>query len=335
LLIGTIIDRFGSKTILAIAVFIYGIAGATGCYLSSLTGLLVGRAILGITVAAIMTASVTLIASYYQDAERNRVMGIQASFMGFGGVTFLSLGGILADISWRGPFYIYLAALGILPLVIFCLSEPKNSQTGNTQNREESKQTVKLPLTTIALIYGLMFLTMIAFYLIPTQIPFYLTETFGVSNSQTGMAIACCTFSGAIVSMSYGWVKKHLGFITIAVIIYLFLGLGYLTIAGANSYSMVILGIILAGVGTGFLLPNMNVWINAITPAASRGKVLGGLTTAMFLGQFSSPIITDPVANRVGLGASYGVVGWGLLILAILLTFSFAFKATTKPKLLN
>lgn len=335
LLVGTIIDRFGSKKILAVAVFIYGIAGATGCYLSSLTGLLVGRAFLGMTVAAIMTASVVLIASYYQDSDRDRVMGIQASFMGFGGVAFLSLGGILADLSWRGPFYIYLCAFGILPLVIFCLREPKNTKIAKVKDNAEAIEKEKIPLTTIGLIYGLMFLTMVAFYLIPTQIPFYLTKTFGVNNSQTGMAIACCTLSGAIVSMGYGWLKKYLGFTTIAAIIYVFFGSGYLIIAGASSYSIVIVGIILSGVGTGLLLPNMNVWINAVTPAVSRGKALGGLTTAMFLGQFSSPIISDPVADRVGLGASYGVVGSGLLILAVLLTVSLAFKASRKPKIVN
>lgn len=335
LLVGAIIDRFGSKKILAIGVFIYGIAGGTGCYLSSLTGLLIGRAFLGLTVAVIMTASVTLIASYYRDAERNRVMGIQASFMGFGGVAFLSLGGILADISWRGPFFIYLSAFAIFPLVIFCLNEPKNLKTAKIKDNKDAIDPEKIPLTTIGLIYGAMFLTMVAFYMIPTQIPFYLTTNFEVNNAQTGIAIAFCTLSGAIISMGYGWVKKYFGFTTILVTIYVFFGLGYLTISGANTYNLVILAMILSGVGTGLLLPNMNVWINAVTPAKSRGKVLGGLTTCMFLGQFSSPIITDPIADRFGLGASYGVIGWGMLGLAVLLTISLAIKGSKKEKVVN
>jgi len=332
LFIGTIIDRFGSKKILAVAIVIYGLAGGTGCYLSSLTGLLIGRAFLGLTVAAITTASVALIASYYQDAKRNQVMGIQASFMGFGGVAFLTLGGILADLNWRGPFFIYLSAFAIFPLVIFYLDEPKNSRSVASDNNLNSQQVEKLPLTTIALIYGLMFVTMVAFYMIPTQIPFYLTETFAVNNSQTGMAIASATLTSALVSMGYGLVRKYLSFTTILVILYLFFGTGYLIIGAVNNYSLVIVGIILSGGGMGLLLPNMNVWINAITPATSRGKVLGGLTTCMFLGQFSSPIITDPIADRVGLGSSYGVIGWGLLSLAILLTFFLVVKANKKKK---
>jgi len=332
LFIGSIIDRFGSKKILAIAIVIYGIAGGTGCYLSSLTGLLIGRAFLGLTVAAIMTSSVTLIASYYQDTKRNQIMGIQASFMGFGGVAFLTLGGILADLSWRGPFFIYLSAFAIFPLVIFCLKEPKNYQEINSQGDRQSYETVKLPIANITLIYGLMFVTMVAFYMIPTQIPFYLTQTFAVNNSQTGIAIACATLASALVSMGYGFFKKYLGFTTILVILYLLFGLGYLTISTVNTYHLVIIGIIGSGMGMGLLLPNMNVWINAITPPPSRAKVLGGLTTCMFLGQFSSPILSDPIIKQVGLAASYGFVGWGLLILAILLTVFLAVKVEQKKK---
>ena len=34
------------------------------------------------------------------------------------------LGGVLADISWRGPFLIYLAAFVVLPSIIWVLYEP-------------------------------------------------------------------------------------------------------------------------------------------------------------------------------------------------------------------
>ncbi|WP_238360652.1 hypothetical protein [Iningainema tapete] len=38
----------------------------------------------------------------------------------------------------------------------------------------------------------------------------------------------------------------------------------------------------------------------------SRGKVLGGLTTAFFLGQFTSPIISQPLSQAIGLSGTYG-----------------------------
>ncbi|SRR4028118_1300049 len=314
---GIIIDRFGRKPLLTGAIILYGLAGGSGCILSSLTGLLIGRAFLGLAVGAIMTTSIALIADYYQGPKRNQVMGIQAAFMGYGGVVFLTLGGFLADISWRVPFSIYLSAFAFLPLVIFCLTEPQVEAQQNSVLLEEAN--AKLPVGTIALIYALTFLTMVVFYMIPVQLPFYLKSLGQVSNTQTGLAIAASTLASAIVSMRYGKIKTHLSFTGVLICLYVLLGLGYVTISWAASYPFVLLGLVIAGSGLGLLLPNMNVWLNAKTPIASRGRVLGGLTTCMFLGQFCSPIVSQPIAQKIGLGVTYGVAGVAMWVLAIVL----------------
>ena len=314
---GIIIDRFGRKPLLTGAIILYGLAGGSGCILSSLTGLLIGRAFLGLAVGAIMTTSIALIADYYQGPKRNQVMGIQAAFMGYGGVVFLTLGGFLADISWRVPFSIYLSAFAFLPLVIFCLTEPQVEAQQNSVLLEEAN--AKLPVGTIALIYALTFLTMVVFYMIPVQLPFYLKSFGQVSNTQTGLAIAASTLASAIVSMRYGKIKTHLSFTGVLICLYVLLGLGYVTISWAASYPFVLLGLVIAGSGLGLLLPNMNVWLNAQTPIASRGRVLGGLTTCMFLGQFCSPIVSQPIAQKIGLGVTYGVAGVAMWVLAIVL----------------
>ncbi len=314
---GIIIDRFGRKPLLTGAVILYGLAGGSGCVLSSLTGLLIGRAFLGIAVGAIMTTSIALIADYYQGPKRNQVMGIQAAFMGYGGVIFLTLGGFLADINWRVPFLIYLSAFAVLPLVIFCLTEA-NVESAQAERLAEDAD-AKLPVGTIALIYALTFLTMVVFYMIPVQLPFYLKSLGQVSNAQTGIAIAASTLASAIISMRYGSIKTHLSFQGVLICLYLLMGLGYVTISLAGNYALVVLGLIIAGLGLGLLLPNMNVWLNAKTPISSRGRVLGGLTTCMFLGQFCSPIVSQPIAQQIGLGVTYRVAGVVMWTLAVLL----------------
>ncbi|QYO63035.1 MFS transporter [Leptolyngbya sp. 7M] len=49
---GTIIDRFGRKGLLGLAVFLYGLAGSSGFVLSSIGPILLGRMLLGLSVAA-------------------------------------------------------------------------------------------------------------------------------------------------------------------------------------------------------------------------------------------------------------------------------------------
>ena len=68
----------------------------------------------------------------------------------------------------------------------------------------------------------------------------------------------------------------------------------------------------------GLLVPNVSVWLADETPPALRGRVLGGLTTALFLGQFLSPIVGQPVSGVLGLGGLYLSGGALLLVIAAL-----------------
>jgi MFS family permease len=76
----------------------------------------------------------------------------------------------------------------------------------------------------------------------------------------------------------------------------------------------------------------MTVWLSAAVPDTMRGRALGGLSTALFLGQFLSPIVTQPFTKIVGLGAVYAITGGFLTIVAI----AFAvFKRNLLPVLLK
>ena len=319
---GVIIDRFGRKPLLIAAVILYGLAGGSGLVLSSLNGLLVGRALLGLSVGAIMTTATALVADYYQGQKRNQIMGIQAAFMSYGGVVFLTLGGVLADLSWRFPFLIYTSAFAIAPLAFFCLTEPRSQPAPRIEPGEPADS--KFPLATIAIIYALTFITMLAFYMIPVQLPFYLQSLGQTSGTLSGLAIAACTLASAIVSMRYRAIKNSFSFQGILVGVYALMGLGYLAISASKSYLFVVVSLMIAGAGLGLVMPNMNVWINAATPPRFRGRALGGVTSAMFLGQFCSPIFIQPIASRIGLGATYGFVGVGLWSLMGLITIAAA-----------
>ncbi len=314
---GVIIDRFGRKPLLLLATLLYGFAGGSGLVLNSLHGLLIGRAFLGLSVAAIMTIATTLIGDYYQGPKRNQIMGTQAAFIGYGGVVFLVLGGVLSDVSWRLPFAIYLMAWPLALLAWFFIDEPVR-ESGAKDSIQAIPQIQKSPSQVALLgIYALTFISMVAFYLVPVQLPFYLATVATVTNTQVGIAIACMTLTSAIVSMFYRRIKAHMSFLGICVLIYLAMGGGYMIIGSAQGYWGVLMGLVMAGLGLGMLMPNINVWVNAIATPATRGRALGGLTTALFLGQFFSPIVSEPITAVIGLDRVYYWFGIGMVVLAI------------------
>ncbi|RUR77920.1 MFS transporter [Chlorogloeopsis fritschii PCC 9212] len=316
---GVIVDRLGRKPLLLAAAILYGFAGGSGLILNSLFAILAGRALLGLAVAGVMVSATTLIADYYIGAARAAFMGLQAAFMGLGGVLFLSVGGSLASANWRLPFLIYLLAWLLIPLILFCIYEPSRSISNIPSIQDGEVITDKsIPINLLVLIFSITVLSQIIFYLIPVQLPFYLRSLTNATPTQSGMAIAFSTLFSAFASLTYGRVRAKLDFVSILPIIFGFMGIGYTIIGLVSSYALILFGLSFAGMGLGLLMPNMTVWVSATVPDAVRGRALGGLSTSLFLGQFLSPIVSQPVSAKLGLGLTYSLAGGVLLALGIL-----------------
>ena len=311
-LAGLITDKLGRKPLLVASTVLYGLAGASGYVLESLWAILAGRALLGLAVGGVMTSVTTLISDYFEGKERANVLGLQGTFMNLGGILFLSLGGVLADIGWQVPFLIYLFAFALLPLVLYSLYEPEQADDGG-----EAAGLTQLPWGLLSIIYGAGLVLMIIFYTIPVQLPFYLTDSFGASGTLTGIAVATATLFGAISSALYSWVSDRLSYVVILSLSFALMSAGYVLIGLATSVVFVMAGLAVAGSGLGLVLPNLNRWTSESASARLRGRALSGITTATFLGQFLSPLATQPLADATSLGAMYLALGGVLLALAV------------------
>ncbi len=321
LMAGQMVDRLGRKPLLIGSALLYGLAGGSGFVLNSLFSILCGRALLGLAVAGVMVSATTLIADYYQGDRRANFMGLQAAFMGFGGVLFLSVGGFVADLNWRLPFLIYLLSWLLLPMMVLSLVEPARGQ-GNGLDANPSSQQVtpsRLPVMLLVLVYGSALIMQMIFYLIPVQLPFYLRQIAQADATRSGLAIAFATLLSALASLNYGRIKRHFNFISILAIAFTLMGIGYLGLGVAGTYWLILFVLIPTGLGLGLLMPNLNVWTSAEVPDDLRGRALGGLTTFFFLGQFLSPIAAQPISNTVGLAATYGLAGVLLVVLGAIL----------------
>jgi MFS family permease len=316
-LAGFFVDRWGRKPMLVTALVLYALAGSSGFIMSSLISILVGRTLLGLAVAGLMTSVTTLISDYYTDATRARLFGLQAAFTGLGGVIILTGGGYLASLGWRTPFLVYLLALAVLPFVLTTIAEPLRTTT-STHHQTDSDATNALPIGMFVLIYGIAGVWQLAFYVIPSQLPFYLQTVLNAGPTLSGFAIAISTLFGAGASATYSRLRTRATYSTIIVLAFGLMGVGYFLISTGAGLILLVLGLMIGGFGNGLILPNLNVWLASIVPQDRRGRALGGLTTTIFLGQFLSPIVSEPISRQIGLGATYGVFGGALGGLAML-----------------
>lgn len=108
----------------------------------------------------------------------------------------------------------------------------------------------------------------------------------------------------------------RLKFLAIYGTTFAFMGAGYWLISTASTFYEVIAGLVINGLGMGSMMPNSATWLMTITPVGIRGRIVGGMTTAVFTGQFLSAIVMQPLIEAKGLAGSFRYAGTFMLILA-------------------
>lgn len=306
---GILADRIGRKPILATSILLYGFAGGSGLVLDNVYHLLISRIALGIAVGGVMTSATALIADLYVGRDRSRVLGLQAAFMGIGGVVFLSLGGLLAELGWRGPFAIYLAALPLAVLVIRTVTEPRHAgpPLGGTEMAPDQRRGSALSL--LLGILALAFAAQVAFYAIPTQLPFFLEELSGIGSAGTGFAIAGMVSVQALVGFNFHRINVLLGNRSLAAASFSLMAVGMIALGSAPGLPVALLALLVAGVGVGLVMPTFTGWLSEGRPPATRGRAMGVMVSLMFFGQFLSPVLAHPIISRSGISAVFIAAG--------------------------
>ncbi len=313
-LVGWLSDNIGRKDLLNISLLVFGVSGVSGYFADSFYFMFVGRAILGLSIAGIKTATVAMVGDYYQGAERNKIIGWQGSAMKIGGVIFMLLGGFMANFSWQAPFLGYMLAFLILPSGLMALSGGLPTATASSETLTDANLPT-IPFWSATYVFLSAFLASGLFFITPVQLPFYLRNAFTASPFEMGAAIAVGNTVGALISLTYYRFKRRMNFVAIYSFIFLAMAIGYFMVAEASTYNTALLGMVVAGLGFGLYVPNHSSWILSIVSPQRRGFGVGLVTTAMFLGQFSAPILVQPFIDADDPTAVWRAMSTLLLVL--------------------
>jgi MFS family permease len=327
---GLLLDRHGKKRLLLASLIVYGIAGGAGLVINDLTTLLISRAFLGIAVSFLMTGTTALVGDYMEGTARSRFLGTLGAFMAFGGTVFVTISGFLADFGWRYPFAVYLIAFLVFILAWVVLYEPASTSS----REEEISGTTNRPFTPlIIIIYLTVLFGMALFYVIPVQSPF-LMESLGVSKGIfLSAGLIAGTFFAATASVFHSRLKSWLNYFHVYAVLFAIIGVGFILIWQAESPLAIIAATALAGFGAGFLMPNTSLCLLSQAAPEHRGRVMGGMTSAVFIGQFLSPIIFEPVIQAYGIQLGHAIIG-GLALL-VGFTFLIAGRPSSQPNLIS
>ncbi len=306
---GHIVDRFGRLKPLYIGIFLFILGGTSGFYLHDFYAILVGRAVLGFAVALIMTSSTALIGDYFDTEARHKFMSKQGLAVGIGGIFFITSGGLLAQMHWSYPFAIYFIPFLFLPFLLKSLYEPEKHKHSDDPELE----TKLLP------VYITAFFVMLLFYMLPTQLPYLIVNTLGGQPQTIGFVIATAMIFNALTSMQYAKIKARLSYMQIYSATFLLFGAGLFFISQASSIGQLFFATTPIGMAFGLLLVNTNAWfLSKVTPS-KRGKASGLLTSSFFLGQFSSPLLFEPIVAQYGIQGLFLIISGVSVLISVLL----------------
>lgn len=326
-LIGGLADRIGRRRLLIASIVLYGVAGVSGLLVDSLAALLAGRALLGVAIGGIMTLVTALVADYFAGQERENYLGLQQAFTGLGGVVFVFGGGMLAALHWRAPFAVYAMAFALLPAVILYLEEPRRFARGPQPMSAAAEPAISL--TSIVALCLLTFLVNVAFYVIPSQLPFHMRSLGIGSPTSSGTALGLHNLFMAVAALNYGRLRATLAVPSIFAIGLALMALGFGLVSAAGTMASLLIAMAIAGAGLGFVVPNLMSAAIALAAPSTRGRIAGAIASSMFIGHFVSPILSQPWIASFGYAATFLDVA--LLIAALALASACA-NWFTRPR---
>lgn len=316
---GMFMDKFGKLKFVFPAMVVWTISGIAGFFLNDIYAILVSRAVFGIATAFIMTGASALLGDYYSRGGFNRrenALSWQGFFCAVGGAIFISIAGYVSSYSWRYPFLVYGLGILITVLAYIYLFEPKKFKFYN-----HTKIETKTNYWQFFPIYFIGFFIMVIYYISPTQLPYYIEDHLGLDPKYIGISMSVSALFYGVFSLSYKYLMQFISIKQIYILTLFIVGSSFMLLYFIHSFSAVIFALALLGTGGGIMLVNNTAYLFSICPANARARAYGILASFIFLGQFLSPIISQPIVRQIGLIEAFLV--WAIVIYFVTILFLF------------
>ncbi|MEV6300083.1 MFS transporter [Actinoplanes sp. NPDC051861] len=123
---GILADRLGRRNTLITGLVIFGAASLFSAYASSPEQLIAARAVMGLGAAAVMPATLSIIANVFDPSERARAIGVWAGAVGLAVAVGPVLGGVLLENFWWGSVFLINVPIVVAGVVLVLVLVPES-----------------------------------------------------------------------------------------------------------------------------------------------------------------------------------------------------------------
>jgi MFS family permease len=233
----------------------------------------------------------SLIVDFFEGDARNRLSGMQTSFINGGGVILTFAGGLLAAAAW---YFSYLAFLVSIPVIIICVvSMPKT-------NRFAAEKAAKPKMPRVVIFYmAAVFLSMLIYNVFPSNIAIYLSEHDMGNASVAGAANAVFMVGGVVFGFVFSKFSLRIGDYLFPVS-HLVLAICFLILCLEPNVIVVFIAAFVGGSSISMSLPQSVFSVSTkIPPAISAGVISLVASIAPSIGTFLSPSLFGVLGKLV------------------------------------
>ena len=273
--------------------------GVAGGFVNDFRLLLLMRLLFGVGLGIMTPLSTSLIFDFAPDpGKRSKLLGIQGSFNQLGGLLFMSLSGVLASISWRYSFLCY--AFVVISLILTFLFMPSIPPMAPRKKEMAGRPKMNKKFFVLAFFAMMIFA---CYFVINTDLALFM-DAEGIGDAKAcGYALSLMRIPAILAGILLAWIMRNLKDWTMPFAT-LIMAAGYLVIAYAESYGVLMAGCLVVGLGGGFALPPISLFLPRIVTPRQRTLGVAIIMSVAQLGQFISPLYTDLFVSGMTDGAS-------------------------------
>lgn len=295
--------KFTAKTLVMWGLLLYTAGGCAAGLFDNIWLVLIMRAFVGIGVGIIMPLSTGLLSFYFPPEKQDRLMGYSSAMNQMGGVIATLLSGVLAEMSWRLSFMVYM--LGIISIVLCALFMPKEKISGESHTAAAENGGGITEVFKKNYIYIVaMFLLMTIFFIYPANFAIETVKSGAVPAKYIAVIMAAADFIAFFGGLLFVYMKKIFKAKTRFLAPAMFLA-GYILLAFMENAAGAVAGSALIGFANGAGIPFIIFEASVKAGKAAATTVMPLISAALYLAQFLCPVMMSAVTLVFGSGAAH------------------------------
>lgn len=277
---GKAVDRFGRKIMIVIGLIIFGLSELLFGFGKTIDVLFISRILGGLSAAFIMPAVTAFIADITTEDNRPKALGYMSAAISTGFIIGPGIGGFLAEIGTRVPFY----SAGVLGLVaavgsMILLREPERPIIPVTEDETAGKSSFrKLLMPMFFIAFAVIFISSFGLAAFESFFSLYVDHKFSFSPSDIAIAITGGAILGAIFQVVFfDPMMKALGEINLIRIMLLLSAVLVFAMTLVNSYWMIMAVTFTVFIGFDLIRPAATTYLSRI--AGNDQGFVGGMNS--------------------------------------------------------